>query len=69
MSSVLGLLRSPDISSLGYFLLGHLNSLDHATALHSYENFVARTSVASRCMREIPGIFGTLNNNKKKYSI
>ncbi|GBM33855.1 hypothetical protein AVEN_175690-1 [Araneus ventricosus] len=39
--------RSPDLSSLDYFLWGHLKSLVYATPVDSDEDLVARISVAA----------------------
>lgn len=49
--------RSPDLSSLDYFLWGHLKHLVYETPVDSDEDLVARISVAAACVREIPGIF------------
>ncbi|GBN55037.1 hypothetical protein AVEN_138553-1 [Araneus ventricosus] len=52
--------RSPDLSSLDYFLWGHLKNLVSTTPVDSDEDLVARISVTAApvaCVREIPGIF------------
>nr|XP_042901341.1 uncharacterized protein LOC122269952 [Parasteatoda tepidariorum] len=48
--------RSPDLSSLDYFLWGHLKHLVYETPVDSDEDLVARISAAAG-VREIPGIF------------
>ncbi|GBL94128.1 hypothetical protein AVEN_185079-1 [Araneus ventricosus] len=48
---------SPDLSSLDYFLWGHLKSLVYATPVDSNEDLVARISIANARAREIPDIF------------
>ncbi|GBM62951.1 hypothetical protein AVEN_160231-1 [Araneus ventricosus] len=55
--------RSPDLSSLDYFLWGHLKSLVYATPVDSGEDLVARISVAAARVREIPGIFESVRQS------
>ncbi|GBM81472.1 hypothetical protein AVEN_163630-1 [Araneus ventricosus] len=49
--------RSPDLSSLDYFLWEHLESLIYVTLVDSEEDLVARIFVAAARVHEIPGIF------------
>ncbi|GFU38724.1 uncharacterized protein TNCV_970551 [Trichonephila clavipes] len=49
--------RSPDLSSLDYFLWGHLKNLIYATPLDSDEDLVARISKATARECKILGIF------------
>lgn len=49
--------RSPDLSSLDFFLWGYLKSIVYETPLDSDEDLVARLSEAAARVREIPGIF------------
>ncbi|GFX23247.1 uncharacterized protein TNCV_4560291 [Trichonephila clavipes] len=48
--------HSPDLSSLGYFLWGHLKNLVYETPLDSDEDGVVRISEVAARVREIPGI-------------
>ncbi|GFY10751.1 uncharacterized protein TNCV_1122741 [Trichonephila clavipes] len=49
--------QSLDLSSLNYFLLGHLKTLVYAIPLYSDEDLVARISEDAARVREIAGIF------------
>ncbi|GBM70468.1 hypothetical protein AVEN_188216-1 [Araneus ventricosus] len=49
--------RSPELSSLDYFLWGHVKSLVHATPVNSDEDLVARISVAAARVLETSVIF------------
>ncbi|GFU61519.1 transposable element Tcb1 transposase [Trichonephila clavipes] len=47
-------LQSPDISSLDYFLWGHLKNLVYATPLDANEDLIARISETAARVSEIP---------------
>ncbi|GFU19488.1 uncharacterized protein TNCV_4371621 [Trichonephila clavipes] len=49
--------RSPDLSSLDYFLWRHLKHLVYATPLDLEEDLVARIFESATRVSEIPGIF------------
>lgn len=55
--------RSPDLSSIDYFLWGHLKAIIYETPVDSIEDLVARLSIAAASVREMPGIFGTVRQS------
>ncbi|GFS62516.1 uncharacterized protein TNCV_1262951 [Trichonephila clavipes] len=61
------LTRYSDLSSLDYFLWGHLKNLVYATPFDSDENLVARISEATARVREIPGIFDRVRQSLHRH--
>ncbi|GBM06104.1 hypothetical protein AVEN_265166-1 [Araneus ventricosus] len=55
--------RSADLSSLDYFLWGHLKAIICGTPVASIEDLVARLSIAAARVHEIPVIYGTVRRS------
>ena len=55
--------RSPDLTSLDFFLWGHLKSLVYETPVMSREDLVARIVAAAGEIRETPDIFANVRRS------
>lgn len=58
--------RSPDLSSIDFFLWGHLKALVYETPIDSDEDLIARLSIAAATVRETPGIFEKVRQSLTK---
>ncbi|GBM40710.1 hypothetical protein AVEN_159677-1 [Araneus ventricosus] len=57
---------SPDLSSLDFFLWGHLKSFIYESPIESDEDLVARISVAASAIREMSGVFEKVRHSLRR---
>ncbi|GFV39938.1 uncharacterized protein TNCV_1808501 [Trichonephila clavipes] len=59
--------RSPDLSSLDFFLWGHMKSLVYASPVDFDEALVGRIAVVAGEIREMPGVFANVRHSLRRW--
>jgi hypothetical protein len=54
---------SPDLTPLDFFFWGYMQGLEYETPVETQHDLVARIAVAAATIREMPGIFQTIQHN------
>ena len=58
--------RSPDLSSIDFFVWGAMKAMVYETTVDSAMDLVARISVAAESIRKMPGIFQNIRLSMKR---